>query len=237
MTQNRFADEAERIARKARRLLNDVGWDATRAQLEHELDHSHTIVFDAEDRGSILARAEGLQRAQRNGRETAPAPVAENPIPAPAADEEPMAAEPEVTFDREEAREFLREQRIGNKELGIPEARDLMREKYGIDVAYAAFYSTYWKKSEPTNGRRKGRAASNGKHARKAPGKSVVRRAVTPPPVATSNGVAVVVGEPIAQILKLSDGNVRIQFDMAPELGGVLQTLGAALSARKEQVA
>ncbi len=235
MAPDRFAEEAERIARKARKLLNDVGWDATREQLEQELESSQTIVFDAENKWDIIARAVGLQNERRRETDRNLRIPTEKQDPAPEADEGTMTqvAEQEVTIDRDTAREFLRDQRIANPELGIPEARELLREKYGIDVQYSAFYSSYWKKSEPRkNGRARKASARRGKPQTKA----VVRHSNGSVSSAVLNGAVAVIGEPILQVFKLSDGNVRIQFDMAPELGTVLQTVGSALSARKEQV-
>src|SRR5687767_4276057 len=117
MSRDRFAEEAERIGRKARRLLNDVGWEASRAELAEELDNTESFSFDAEDRGSILARAEGLQRERRlqkesNARRAATPEAAisvENLLHTTDATEEPMSAATEQSIDREAIREFLRE--------------------------------------------------------------------------------------------------------------------------------
>lgn len=234
MSRDRFAEEAERIGRKARRLLNDAGWDSSRATLELELDSSDTIMFDAEQRGLILARAEGLQR-ERLRETTRPQTVV--PQEKVAHEENQEMPVSELTPDqRDEAREYLRELRTKNEELGIPEARDIMREKFGIDLQYSSFYNGYWLKSVPIrNGNGHARKSKVVTRSTRRPGKPIARRTngvhLSAPVVSSAPQI---IGDPILIVHRLSDGNVRLQTDLAPELGQVLQTVGALLSARKE---
>ena len=59
--------EAERIDRRARMLLQVVGWDATREQVERAIDNADGVVVLAGDRDAVIARATQLQAEEGGG--------------------------------------------------------------------------------------------------------------------------------------------------------------------------
>jgi hypothetical protein len=228
---------ALRLEMRARRLLGAAGWSATPEQLRAAADLlPEPDRIEAELLEPSIARAVEMQSDPNiRGRRLRPEEVEVMPRRTEAESGRVLPTEL-----REKIRDYVWNRRRNEPGVSAALVHTDVCEVFGVTLSYAGFYGTYWRKAD---GAAAGEPAK--KKAKPSPRKqpAAVRSATVapaveaPPPAAAAEPAElpvlrqsepVVVGGPVMQAFRLSDGRMRIQLDVEFDLTHALATLTAA---------